>query len=83
MSTIRKFNKYCIMLGRLAQTEQGDPTVPRPLTTNLEVLHDDPYLMEDIWVSATMQTAPPWLTDSKIHKGICAMQKKDRCLEER
>lgn len=83
MAAIRKFNKYCDALNRLAQSEHGDPTVPRPLTSNLEVLHDDPYLMEDVWVSPTMQTAPPWLTDSKIRKGIRAMLKKDRCAEER
>ena len=83
MAAIRKFNKYCVTLSQLAQTECGDPTVPRPLTANLKVLHNNPYLMEDVWVSATMQTAPPWLTDSKVRKGIRAMLKKDRCVEER
>ena len=39
--------------------------------------------MEDVWVSVTMQTAPPWLTDSKMYKGIHVMLKKDQCLEER
>ena len=71
------------MLSQLPQTKHGDPTVPRPLTANLEVLHDNPYLMEDVWVSATIQTTPPWLTDSKVHKGIHAMLKKDWCVEER
>ena len=83
MAAMRKFNKYCITLSQLAQTEHGDPTVPQPLTANLEVLCDNPYLMEDVWVSATMQTAPPWLTDSKVHKGIHMMLKKDQCVEER
>lgn len=83
MAAIRKFNKYCDNLNQLSDLEHGNPTVPRPLTTNLEVLRDDPYLMEDVWVSPTMQVAPPWLTDSKVRKGIRAMLKKDRCGEER
>ena len=83
MAAIRKFNKYCDTLTRLAKSETGNPTVPRPLTSNLEMLRDDPYLMEDVWVSPAMQEAPPWLTDSKVRKGIRAMLKRDRCEEER
>ena len=83
MAAICKFNKYCVMLSYLAQTKRGDPTVPRPLTANLKVLCNNPYLMEDIWVLATMQTTPPWLADSKVHKGIHVMLKKDWCVEER
>ena len=83
MAAIRKFNKYCEKLEQLAESETGKPTVPRHLTSNLDILRDDPYLMEDIWISPSMQVAPPWLTDSKMRKGIRAMQKKDRCEEEK
>ena len=39
--------------------------------------------MEDIWISPSVQVAPPWLTNSKMHKGIRAMQKQDCCKEEK
>lgn len=82
LAAIRKFNKYCETLSKLAEHEDGEPTIPRPLPTELTILRDDPYLMEDVWVSPSSQTAPPWLTDAKIRKGIRAMLKRDRCIEE-
>ena len=83
MAAIHKFNKYCEKLEQLAELETGKLTVPRPLTSNLDILRDDPYLTEDVWISPSMQVAPPWLTDSKMRKEIRAMQKKDRCKEEK
>lgn len=82
LAAIRKFNKYCITLSKLAELEEGEPTIPRPLPSELSILRDDPYLMEDVWVSPSMQAAPPWLTDAKVRKGIRAMLKRDRCIEE-
>lgn len=82
MAAIWKFNKYCDILSQLAELEGGSPTVPCPLTIKLEVLWDDPYLMEDVWVLPMMQVAPLWLTDLKVCKGIHAMLKKDWCGEE-
>lgn len=59
LAAIRKFNKYCITLSKLAELEEGEPTIPRPLPSELSILRDDPYLMEDVWVSPSMQAAPP------------------------
>jgi hypothetical protein len=39
--------------------------------------------MEDVWVDQTTGPGPRWLTDVNIRKGIRAMLKSDRCLEER
>jgi len=81
MSAIRKFNKYCDTLITLSDPAANIP-LPRHLKTDLTHLRDDPYLMEDVWVHPSTQAAPPWLTDTKIRKGIRAMLKVDRCTEE-
>jgi hypothetical protein len=39
--------------------------------------------MEDVWVTSTIGPGPRWLTDVNVRKGIRAMLKSDRCLEER
>ena len=39
--------------------------------------------MEDVWVDQTTGPGPRWLTDVNVRKGIRAMLKSDRCLEER
>ena len=39
--------------------------------------------MEDVWVNPTTGPVPRWLTDANVRKGIRAMLKSDRCLEER
>jgi hypothetical protein len=39
--------------------------------------------MEDVWVDWNMAPGPRWLTDVNVRKGIRAMLKNDRCLEER
>jgi hypothetical protein len=38
--------------------------------------------MEDVWVQPINGEAPLWLTDVDVRKGIRAMLKQDRCLEE-
>ena len=81
MAAIRKFNKYCDSLVTLSDTTANIP-LPRHLKTDLTLLRDDPYLMEDVWVHPSANTAPPWLTDTKVRKGIRAMLKVDRCTEE-
>jgi len=52
------------------------------LKTDLSFLQDNPYLMEDVWVHPSTEAAPPWLTDTKVWKGICAMLKNNQCTEE-
>ena len=39
--------------------------------------------MEDVWTQPIDGEAPLWLTDADVRKGIRAMLKQDRCLEER
>ena len=79
-SAIRKFNKYCNTLVTLSDPTANIP-LPRHLKTDLTHLRDDLYLMEDVWVHLSTQAAPPWLTDTKIRKGICVMLKVDCCTE--
>ena len=81
MAAIRKFNKYCDTLHTLSDPAANIP-LPRHLKTDLSSLRDDPYLVEDVWVHPSMEAAPPWLTDTKVRKGIRAMLKIDRCTEE-
>jgi hypothetical protein len=81
MAAIRKFNKYCDALVTLSDPAANIP-LPRHLSTDFTILRDNPYLMEDVWVHPSTSAAPPWLTDSKVQKGIWAMLKIDRCTEE-
>jgi hypothetical protein len=81
MAAIQKFNKYCDSLVTLSDAAANIP-LPRHLKTDLTLLRDDRYLMEDVWVHPSANTAPPWLTDTKVRKGIRAMLKVDRCTEE-
>lgn len=81
MTAIRKYNRYCDTLEELA----GNSCIPIPrhLSTKLTILRDDPYLMEDVWVDPVSTSPPAWLTNQNVRKGIRAMLKIDRCLEER
>ena len=81
IAAIRKFNKYCDMLVTLSDPATNIP-LPRHLKTDLNLLRDDPYLMEDVWIYPSAEATPPWLTDTKVCKGIRAMLKIDRCMEE-
>ena len=70
-------------MAALAEAESNTTIpLPRPLSGKLSVLQSDPYLMEDVWVMSTIGPGPRWLTDANIHKGIHAILKSDRCLEE-
>jgi hypothetical protein len=81
ITAIRKYNKYCEHLEELSEPDCSFP-VPRPLPTNLTALRDDSDLMEDVWVAPPEDTIPLWLDNTNIRKGIQAMLKRDRCLEE-
>jgi hypothetical protein len=81
MSAIRKFNKYCVELKALAAPLSPIP-IPTPLSTELNILRDDPYLMEDVWVEPSEGMPPRWLEDSNVRKGIKALLKVDRTKEE-
>jgi len=83
-TAIRKFNCHCDTLTNLAEAESNTTLpVPRHLSNKLATLHDNPYLMEDVWIEVRTGTAPRWLTDPDVCTGIRAMLKSDRCLEER
>ena len=81
MAAIRKFNKYCAELQTLAGLLSPIP-VPKPLSTELNILRDDPYLMEDVWIDPSEGAPPRWLEDSSVRKGIKALLKIDRTKEE-
>ncbi|KAI0059012.1 hypothetical protein BV25DRAFT_1809822 [Artomyces pyxidatus] len=81
LSSIRKFNKYCQVLKDMAGDSCGIP-IPRPLSTQLEVLREDSYLLEELWITPIVDSCPRWLEDKNIRKGIRAMLKIDRTKEE-
>lgn len=46
-------------------------------------LRNSPVLMEDVWITRSVDGIPRWLEDLTVREGIRAMLKADRCLEER
>ena len=82
MATIRKFNRYCDELKTLATVSSSPIPIPKPLSTELGVLRDDPYLMEDVWIIPSESESPRWLEDGNIRKGIKALLKTDHTVEE-
>ncbi|OCH96026.1 hypothetical protein OBBRIDRAFT_830617 [Obba rivulosa] len=85
-TAIRKFNKYCTMLEELRKQHKLPDTIPlpRPLSTDLAKLRDDPGLFEDVWITALPQEKQPrWLEDLNVRDGIRAILKIDQCNEER
>lgn len=82
LAAIRKFNKYCDILKRLAGT-RTDFVLPLPLSTDLGHLKNDDNLMHDVWIQPQEKDSPPWLSNISVRKGIRAVNSLDRCLEER
>lgn len=82
MTAIRKFNAYCEKLKELAGDLPNFP-LPKPLTTNLQILRESDDLMQDVWIDTTVAERPLWLTEEKVRKGIRAMLILDHCVEER
>ncbi|KAG2744422.1 hypothetical protein P692DRAFT_201808444 [Suillus brevipes Sb2] len=81
MTALRKFNAYCERLEELYDPAYGIP-LPMPLPTKLNDLRNDQSLMEDVWITPSTGNVPRWLQDQDIRDGICAMLKRDRCIEE-
>ncbi|KAG2751616.1 hypothetical protein P692DRAFT_20774814 [Suillus brevipes Sb2] len=81
MSAIRKFNSYCERLDSLYDPSWGIP-LPAPLPTKLVELRSDPGLMEDVWITPSVEEVPRWLDDTSIRDGIRGLLKRDRCREE-
>ncbi|KAG6907112.1 hypothetical protein DXG01_010488 [Tephrocybe rancida] len=81
MNAIRKFNGYCSTLAAMHKDNWSIP-LPHPLPVKLAELRESSLLMEDIWISKTPGERPQWLAEPKVHEGICAVLKIDRCLEE-
>jgi hypothetical protein len=81
MTTIRKFNSYCKHLESLYDLTWGIP-LPPPLPTKLADLRNDPTLMEDVWITPSVDNVPRWIEDVDVRDGIRAMLKWDRCQEE-
>lgn len=82
-NSIHRFNNYIEQLEGIYDKSWNIP-LPARLSTDLSTLRDEPGLMEDVWI-----TPPPipsqslWLEDPSIRKGIRALLKYDRCIEER
>jgi hypothetical protein len=62
---------------------QLDVHLPRPLSTVLDSLKDDPYLYEDVWVEKVPGGPPRWLSDQACRRGIKGVLRLDRCTEEK
>ncbi|KAG2092828.1 uncharacterized protein F5147DRAFT_821605 [Suillus discolor] len=82
MTALRKFNAYCERLEELYDPTYSIP-LPMPLPTKLNDLCNDQSLMEDVWITPLTGDVPRWLEDQDIRDGICAMLKRDRCIEEK
>ncbi|KAF8444153.1 hypothetical protein L210DRAFT_3611346 [Boletus edulis BED1] len=82
MSAIRKFNTYCAQLEELHDPSWLIPVL-RPLPTKLNELRNDDSLMEDVWITPSLEQIPRWMDDKNVRCGIRAVLKRDRCLEER
>ncbi|KAF9053459.1 hypothetical protein BJ165DRAFT_1339824 [Panaeolus papilionaceus] len=83
LKKIYKFNSYCGALKKL-RPRKSKVVLPKPLSTKVAQLRDDPILMQDVWISAVKkQKKVPWMDDPTVRAGIQAVLKLDRCLEER
>ncbi|KAG8924039.1 hypothetical protein FRC02_010683 [Tulasnella sp. 418] len=82
LTAIKKFNGYCATLSKTANPN-WNIALPRPLSTVLDSLKDDPYLYEDVWVDSLPNGPPRWMCDEQVRKGIRGILKLDRCQEER
>jgi len=62
MAAICKYNNYCEQLSQL-----HDPTwtvpLPAPLPMMLDALQNDPMLMQDVWITPSVEI-PGWLGDA-------------------
>ena len=81
MAAICKYNHYCEQLSQLHNPSQTIP-LPAPLPTTLVGLRNDPNLMQDVWITPSTDKVPRWLEDIDVCNGICALLKKECCLEE-
>ncbi|KAJ7206085.1 hypothetical protein GGX14DRAFT_551559 [Mycena pura] len=81
LKSINKFNNYCAEFERLRPPNCRTP-VPRPLSTQLSELRDDPALHEDVWVTPSEGNIPRWLDDEDVRQGIQSIHAVDRCVEE-
>ena len=83
MSAIGKFNNFCARLKELYNPTFGIP-LPTPLPTKLAELRNDQTLLEDVWITQSLEGETPlWLWDRDVRSGIRALLKLDRCHEER
>ncbi len=82
MNSIRRFNKYIDQLETLFDKSWNIP-LPSRLSTDLVRLRDEPGLMEDVWLTPSPNSSHPlWLEDIATRRGIRALLKSTRCIEE-
>lgn len=83
MSAIKKFNEYCDKLRSYRPSPPNFP-LPESLPTELSLLREHPSLMQDVWIRTQPAEQPPrWLEEADVRKGIQAVHKRDRSVEER
>ncbi|KAG6913314.1 hypothetical protein DXG01_007799, partial [Tephrocybe rancida] len=82
MAGLCKYNDLCATLAPMYNPVWVVP-LPEALPTELKLLRESPSLMQDVWISRTMEEVPLWLQNSSVREGIRAMLKVDRCLEDR
>ncbi|KAJ7937973.1 hypothetical protein B0H13DRAFT_1851925 [Mycena leptocephala] len=81
LRSIAKFNQYCADLEKLRPATCNLP-IPRPLSTQLNGLRDDPALHEDVWITPSQGRIHRWLDDEDVRDGIRSLHSFDRCGEE-
>jgi hypothetical protein len=84
-NSINRFNKYTEQLRSLKQPS-WNILIPAKLPTNLLELRDESDIMEDIWLAPTsdfLKPLPAWMVNPNVRKGIKALVKLERCVEER
>ncbi|KAK7043474.1 hypothetical protein R3P38DRAFT_2510672 [Favolaschia claudopus] len=81
LKAITKFNTGCATLERLCPPQSPIP-LPSPLSTQLNVLRNDPTLHEDVWITPSEGPIPRWLNDQDVRDGIRSLHVLDRCAEE-
>ena len=80
--SITQFNTYRNTLQAL-RPEGTDIHIPDPLPTDVKALREHPELLQDVWVTPSVDVqAPKWLANPNVRKAITANHREARSLEE-
>ncbi|KAG2115165.1 uncharacterized protein F5147DRAFT_743657 [Suillus discolor] len=81
MTVICKFNSY-LSSNCCISTPSWGVLLPTPLPTKLTDLRKDQTLMEDVWITPSVEDVPRWIKDTDVRDGIQVLLKQERCHEE-